>query len=285
MLKQCLVAAVCFYSCSYSYCETVTSRTSNAAANAYTWAMQDILPQQTGLVVTGVNYRYSVAKATQDSLVVNVQNLNTSGNGYVFRSSDSWTGLPGNTLVKTVPVNNIGLQLWGRGEIKASGMGTLQDVYVSYLYKYDTCSAIPITDSACPGYVPPRTELKLPEITQDSIPATTLLTVLQLQQLDEQTAREKRFVEQAAIEKQSLNVVSRGSNRLLTAQVLQQIKQLESLDTITSFPQYNLAMPGGVYPDAPKYRDKVLPDSRNARRLNTSQQQLHNRLVDLQYNN
>lgn len=75
--------------------------------------MTNVLPQQLGLTVNSVIYRYTTEKNTEDDMLVHVQNENLLGNGYIFRSTDDWSGLPGNTINKTVPVGAIGIDYWG----------------------------------------------------------------------------------------------------------------------------------------------------------------------------
>ena len=85
VLRHYLVVLVLWLFCSYSYCEIISGQTTNAAGNGLTWVMTNVLPQHTGLTVNTVNYRYTTVKQTADTMVVNVQNLNAQGNGYIFR--------------------------------------------------------------------------------------------------------------------------------------------------------------------------------------------------------
>jgi hypothetical protein len=66
--------------------------------------MQNVLPQQAGLTVGNVVYRYETVKNTEDDMVVYVQNENSAGDGYIFRERDDWSGLPGNKIYKVVGV-------------------------------------------------------------------------------------------------------------------------------------------------------------------------------------
>ena len=47
--------------------------------------MSQILPQQAGLQVNNVFYRYTTIKDEEDEMVVYVQNENAQGDGYIFR--------------------------------------------------------------------------------------------------------------------------------------------------------------------------------------------------------
>lgn len=278
-----MAAAVffCFYS--YSYSEVVNTKSDNAAKFALTWAMSEVVPAYSGLTITAVNYKYTAVKATADPFVVSVQNLNSAGTGFLFRSQDDWTAKPGNTITKTVAVNNYQLSLWGRGEVKTTGLGNLKDVSVVYGYKYDTCSLVPVTDTSCPNYKPTVAEVKVPE--QPAGDDTSIIANSQLiLETEENLEKYRKFLLQLAEEKRLKNVVNRGTNSLITTRTIEQLKELEAANNAMAFKLYSIAMPGGTYPETVKYVDKILPDSRNSRRLSLGQQQLHNSLVDLQYN-
>lgn len=244
--------------------------------------MSEVLPAYSGLTINTVNYRYTTLKATPDSFLVTVQNLNSTGTGYLFRSQDDWTGLPGNTITKTVPVNNYQLASWGPGQIKTQGLGTIKDVSVVYGYKYDSCSLVPVTDTNCPNYKPSVSALKLLDASQTT---ETVGTNSQLiLETEENLEKYRKFLLLQAEEKRLKNPVARGTNVLITDETIEHLKELEAVNNAAAFKLYSMAMPGGTYPETIKYVDKVLPDSRSSRRLNLSQQQLHNSLVDLQYN-
>ena len=61
--------------------------------------MQNILPQQAGLTVGNVIYRYTAVKNIDDDMLVHVQNENALGTGYIFRETDDWSGLEGLSLI------------------------------------------------------------------------------------------------------------------------------------------------------------------------------------------
>lgn len=269
--------AVLWLCCCYSYSETVTDKTANASAFGLAWTMTNVLPQYTGLTVNTVNYRYTTIKETHDALVVSVQNLHTNGNGYVFRSVDDWTSRPGNTITKIVPVDNIPVNYWGRGEISITGRGSVTDPFVSYGYRYDTCKLDPVTDTSCPNYKPPIPETKLPELNYETLSQFSKYSY----DSEEVLEANRKFVLTEPKEKKLKD--SKSSNSLLTAQAVAQAAALEALNNIPEFKLYNVSLPGGVYQETIKYKDKILPDSRNSQRLNLSQQRLHNTMVESQY--
>lgn len=237
--------------------------------------MTNVLPQYTGLTVNSVNYRYTAIKNTQDQFVVSVQNSNTNNTGYVFRSLDDWTGRPGNTITRIIPVDNIPVTHWGRGEITTTGTGSVTDPVVTYGYKYDTCKLEPVTDTSCPNYKLPQ--VSLPELTYDTAPQYSVFTYGSETELE--TNRKFGLTEPA---EKKLNGDKRG-HALITAQTTAQAAALLALNNIPNFRSYTVALPGGIYQETIKYKDKILPDSRNSQRLNLSQQRLHNTMVESQY--
>ena len=269
-----MVAVLWFCSC-YSYSETVTDKTQNAANFGLAWTMTNVLPQYTGLTVNTVNYRYTAVKNTDDKFVVSVQNSNITGSGYVFRSLDDWTGRPGNTIIRIIPVDNIPVTNWGRGEIITEGTGNIADPFVSYGYKYDTCKLDPITDTSCPNYKLPQ--ITIPGLDYDSAPQFNVFTYGSEDVLE----TNRRFGLTEPKEKKLKD--NKSSNSLITAQAAAQEAALIALNNIPEFKLYTVALPGGVYQETIRYRDKVLPDSRNSQRLNLSQQRLHNTMVESQY--
>ena len=264
--------------CSYSYSEVIRGQTTNAAANGLAWTMNNILPKYTGLSVTAVNYQYTAQKQTQDSFVVNIQNLSSTGTGYVFRTQDDWTGLPGNTITKTVPVANIPGTQWGPGEIASTGVGQVVDYSLFYSYTYDTCSAAVVVDPACANYKLPSTFA----VTEDEFVAQSYQLKQYVTDAQQQEASQKFMLDNA-----NMNLKPKSTNTarnvLLTAQAQGLAQSLLALNNLPGIQAYSQQIPGGVYKDVLQYADKKLPDSSNIRRLNLSQQRLHNQLVDLQY--
>lgn len=284
MIRRGLVALALVLCCCYSYCETITGKSPNAAATGNTWVMDNILPQYTGLVVNTVNYGYTAVKNTADPFQVNIQNYNTSGTGFVFRSVDDWSGRPGNTITKTVPTGGISLSLLGRGEISTTGTGHVENPYVLYGYTYDTCKLDPVTDKSCPNYRPPN--MYPLESTSDIVgfaQRTELNRIRDQEELDEMflkltknstESRKRSVAEHIAVQ-----------NSLLTAEALAQAAAFTALNNIPNFSLYSKQIPGGVYQESLKYTDKVLPDNRSARRLSGAQESLHNTILESQYIN
>lgn len=233
--------------------------------------MTNALPQYTGLVVTSVNYKYTTVKLAHDPLLVTVANSNTTNTGYVFRSQDDWTGLHGNTITKTVPVNGVLGTLWGSGSITSVGTGTVQDAEVKYNYRYDSCFSTATVDPSCPNY-----KLKLPDL---NISTDTQVPELKKFEDDSEQQEFAQRLLKAEQTKQAQPLKKSATNSLANNAVF------AALESANNFPKvYNVSLFGGVYTDTVKLTDKRLPDSRNAQRLSASQELLHTKMVDQQYN-
>ena len=273
---------------SYSYSDTVYGSTSNAATNGYNWVMTNILPQQAGLTVGNVVYRYTTIKNTSDDMVVHVQNENALGEGYIFRSSDDWSGLPGNTINKVVPVNNIDISYWGNGSIQVDGFGTVEDASVIYTYQYDPCFD-PQTDPACPGYIAP-VDYSLEALVyeedqryiQDELDRKK--TILDDEEEQEEADRKAILAKKRRETDERLEVLLGFVNTdALSQEQLIRHGQLTATNSLSS--SYYTAIPGGTYQETIALIDSKLPDAKKGLRVNLATQILHQKMVDLQYDN
>lgn len=281
------VLALLLYS---SYCyssEEVFGTTGNAASAGYRWVMQNVLPQQTGLTVNGVIYQYTTIKEQQDELLVHVQNENARGPGYIFRSTDDWSGLEGNTINKVVPVNSIDISYWGVGSIETEGVGSVTDAEVYYTYQYTPCED-PQSDPTCPGYID-YTAVQTEEVIQTESSEEYIQAELdrkanlKAQKEDEEReAREK--VRKDAVEevKENLETLLGSVNtNLLNAQskVIH-----DALVATNSLPQtYFAVLKGGQYRDAVMLKDARLPDAKKGAKVGLAQQVLHEEMVQSQW--
>jgi len=276
-----LVLLVCSSS---SYSEEIFDSTGNAAAAGYNWVMTNILPQQAGLQVNGVIYRYTAVKEDADDMVVHVQNENARGNGYIFRSSDDWSGLPGNTINKTVPVNNIDISYWGNGSIQVDGIGTVEDAKVVYTYQYDTCFD-PQSRPDCPGYIAPIDydieEVSVVEVDYIQQELDRKKT-LQDEEEQEEADRKAILARKRKENDDSLEVLLGfvNTNALSQDQLIlhQALASTNSLSTT-----YYASISGGTYQETLKLNDSKLPDHKNGLRVNLATQILHQKMIDSQY--
>lgn len=276
---------LCFSVYSPSRAQEVYETSPNAAANGLDWVMSNILPQQAGLTVNGVVYRYTTVKETEDDMVVHVQNEDALNLGqYIFRSTDDWSGLPGNTIRKLVPVNNIPRERWGDGSIQIEGKGSVENALVLYNYQYDPCFGV--TDKPeCPNYIPPivMPDLAMQDPLDDPYIKEELEKETEVKDEDEDERDRKRTQENGKVrERRSLeSILGIVEVSLVAAADVANMTLLTNLNTIPN--SYYVILPDTKYEETIVLPDATLPDNTRAARVNFAQDQLHQRMVNLQY--
>ena len=270
---------------SYSYSEPYTySATSNAASNALSWTMDSILPSIGGVDINGLLYRYTTVKDPEANMKVHVGNRNASGDGYTFRETDDWSGVPGNTIVKSFPLSNIPASKWGTGFVEVEGQGTVKDAVVIYNYRLDRCYD-PQSDPTCAGYVKPM--LVLPEVVvynaleDDAVIDTLEADEFQYDEDGELIDDEEEEDEETRIE-MGLNASANALTLFKTQNQSDIILAINKQTNINMY--YNAKINGGTLNDAAGLKDGTIPDNKKALRNNLAQQVLHEKMVDMQYN-
>jgi hypothetical protein len=244
--------------------------------------MQNVLPQQAGLTVGNVFYRYTTEKAPDSAFLVTVQNEDASGNGYIFREVDDWTGLPGNTINKLVSVGEVPIERWGNGSIEGTGEGIVTDPYIVYTYQYDPCFD-PQSDPSCPGYLP-----ETPPVVEIYDPLQDQLILEELEkesyrESEEEKERQRKSMQKEQKKKERLEVALGAVNSaLLTADSVAKASLLIQLNpNINSY--YIKDIPGNVYNDTINLGDRKLPDNPKSKRAQLAQELLHEEMIKSQY--
>tara|TARA_R110002153_G_scaffold247221_1_gene403237 strand:- start:255 stop:992 length:738 start_codon:yes stop_codon:yes gene_type:complete len=245
--------------------------------------MQNILPQQAGLTVGNVIYRYTAVKNIEDDMLVHVQNEDALGDGYIFRETDDWSGLEGNKIYKVIPTGGIPLERWGAGSIEVEGTGSVVDPSVIYTYQYDPCFD-PQSDPSCPNYETPYDPNLIPEVVfNDPLQDELILAEMAKQaKLDE----EEEYERKTRIKKIKVNLekLLGGVNRqAMDGQAASQEAALFAMNYIPV--SYKSSLNGGVYDDMPMIPDSTLPENKKARRLGLAQQKKHEEMITKQYDN
>lgn len=249
--------------------------------------MENVLPQQSGLMVNTVLYRYTTVKNVDDPLIVTVQNENAVDGGYIFRESDDWTGLPGNTINKVVGVGGTPIDYWGDGEITWEGDGKVTDPSVVYTYQYDTCFD-PQSDPSCPGY-----KVEIPDIPsinavdplddtfiQDELDREMTMRDEDDEERDRKQMEEKEEEGEEEVDLETvLGIVNRSLQNAEDTAKQQQMMAMNQFDN-----QYFVQLPDTVYEETTTLKDASLPQNKRGRRLEFAQQLLHQQLVKSQYN-
>ncbi len=271
---------------SFSYSEEVFDVTQNAAATGLNWTMQNVLPQQAGLTVSNVIYQYTTVKQAEDDLVVYVQNKNAQDNGFIFRNADDWSGIPGNTINRVIPVNNIPGELWGDGSIETEGFGTVTDASVFYTFQFEPCFD-PQSNPTCPGYKDPFDvmieEVDVYDPLDDTLIQDELDRKANLRDEDEELRQQRRAMAEGKKEDRLEAALSIVNAALLTAEAQAQAAALINMNFIRQ--SYYQAIPDNKYEESVVLPGGNIPDSKNGRRVSLTQQLLHTQMVDSQYNN
>jgi len=270
----------CYYSDPYTY-----GATGNAASSSLSWGMAGVLPDAVGLDINGLLYRYTTVKNTDDAMKVHVGNLNATGDGYVFRETDDWSGVPSNTIVKSFSLANIPSANWGAGSIEVEGEGSVTDAFVIYNYRIDVCYD-PQSDPSCAGYIKPVPDIPQVEIydvmaDEDALAAIDTDTEFQYDKdgnliLDEEEEEEENRIEMG---------LTASANALTLFKTQGQDDIIMAINQQTNLAMYyNASINGGVYADVAGLSDSEIPDNKKALRNNLAQQILHEQMVDMQYN-
>lgn len=259
--------------------------TINAASTGLNWSMANVLPQQSGLEVSNVIYQYTAIKDPADDMLVHVQNENASGEGYIFRETDDWSGLEGNTINKIVAVNNIPISAWGRGSIEVEGQGMVADPNVIYTYKYDPCHN-PQADPSCEGYQPP---IPPPEpVDYDVYDALSDSAVIEA---TEETDPElydrdnkKRQQIQAESDPRLEQALAASENALSIASEVSQDFMIDAVrNDQRLIPYFQRDIVGRTYTDVLTLPKTDIPDNKKGLRNNLAQQLLHEQMIKSQY--
>lgn len=233
--------------------------------------MTEILPQQTGLTVGNVIYSYTVTKDTSADLLVHVQNSDLlDPSSYIFRSTDDWSGLPGNSIRKVVPTS-LSIDRLGPGSIVTEGFGTVSSANVTYTYQYDPCFVV---TEGCPGFSFPPT----PSVSWSDpyYLVSDMLDAPPLPSLEEDSPSEE------PLEEESLEKLLGGVNSslLVTSANVAAAKMIAMNVLPTS---YYSSIPGGRYTETIQYSSDQMPSNVNALRVGLAQQIKHQEMVQMQY--
>ena len=270
---------------SYSSCDPYSyGATGNAASTALSWGMSSVLPDIPGIDINGLLYRYTTVKNPEDDMKVHVGNKNADGNGYIFRETDDWSGVPGNTIVKSFPLSNIPATKWGPGSIDIEGKGTVKDAVVIYSFRVDECYDEQ-SNPACPGYVKPVPVIPVVELydvlDDDAAMAAIEADEFQYDEDGNLILSEEEEEEETRIEMG----LTASANALTLFKTQGQDDLILAINQQTNIAMYyNASINGGVYADAPGLADTTIPDNKKALRNNLAQQLLHEKMVDMQYN-
>lgn len=246
--------------------------------------MTEVLPQQAGLTVSNVIYSYTSVKKIEDDMLVHVQNQNAQAPGLIFRETDDWSGIPGNTINKVVPVQNIPLELWGDGSIEVEGVGQVTDASVFYSFQYEPCFD-PQSDPTCPGYKDPfdmmMAAVDVYDPMKDQFIQDELDRKAVMDEEDEEDRQRRKMMAEGKREDNLERALSIVNTALMTAEAQAKAAELMAMNFI---PQtYYQAIPDTKYEETVVLKGGEIPDNKRGRRVGLAQQLLHEEMVSSQY--
>ena len=268
------------YSFSYEF-----GYTSNAAIYGDTWKMNTGtlgISAEEGLDISGVLYNYTAVKNVVDDFTVTIENDKVGG-GYVFQDTEDWSGKYGGKVQNVIPLPYTPIEQFGDGRIRGTGTGSIKDVTILYMYRWDLCRNAQ-NDESCPNYIPPLPVIPKIEIydalDDEFVKDTTEAGADNL--LDKK--EEKRETEEEDEEKERLEIAMAATENALTiANTASQASLLRQINTATNINSYYVAqISGGVYRDTTQLDGGKVVDNKLVFRSLT-QEQLHNEMIQEQY--
>lgn len=249
--------------------------------------MTNVLPQQAGLQVNSVFYRYTTVKEAEDEMIVYIENKDAVDGGFVFRSVDNWTGLPGNTINKLVSTGGVTIDHWGDGSIHWTGTGEVTDPSVVYSYQYDPCFD-PQSDPECPGYKPEIPDIYQPVIVDplnDNFVQDEIDRQMTMNDEDEEENDRKQMEEKEEEEneeevdlEQMFGIINESLQTALDSAKMSQMSTMNAFSTM-----YFQQLPDTKYEETVVLDGGRMPRNRRNNLMLFSQQKLHNDLIKLQY--
>ena len=106
-----------------------------------------------GLDISGVLYNYTAVKNVVNDFTVTIENDKVGG-GYVFKDTEDWSGKHGGKVQNVIPLPYTPIEQFGDGRIRGTGTGSIEDVTILYMYRWDLCRNAQ-NDESCPNYIPP----------------------------------------------------------------------------------------------------------------------------------
>ena len=272
------------------YCssENIYGNTKNAASNAHRWAMNNLLPSQTGLTVEGIFHRYTLTKDPTKDSTVSITNKKIGGDGYIYEYTDNWNKIPGGTKVTYDAVPSTLGNLFGDGEIKVTGDGSLSDVTILYHYKFDPCHT-PLSDPTCPDfkdalyqYLLDNNLLDTPNIEDPFYNQWVQIQLEEQAEAEEQKALEAQEEEESEeLSMEEILSVAGAAEKI--ADPMQQLNMMQKIAAVGKLElYYDAVIDGGVYKDNLVIDGGNITDNAKGLR-NLTQDNVHRSIVRSQY--
>lgn len=259
--------------------------TPNVATNGMTWGMNAStlgVHGIGGMDISSVIVGYKAIKNLEDDLVVKIGNSKVGG-GTVWEDTEDWSQKYGGKIKKVIPIPYTPLAVFGDGYVKKTGQGTIEDVSVIYLYRFDSCFN-PQSDPSCSGYVKPKPP-PVPDIPDYDATEDEAVRLAQEETdkelLDDEDTDKSEEEEEEGLEIELL--LANVTNALTIANEVSQAAQMKAINNVTNINSYYVALiPDNYYPDAPSLQGGTNVDNRRALR-SLANDNLMNEMIEEQY--
>lgn len=268
--------------CSFSYSYTF-GYTGNAAQGGNSWGMTTPVlgvTVQEGLDISGVIYTYNPIKEVSDDFTVTVQNENAAGDGYIFQDTEDFSGKHPIRIRKVLQLPYVPIESFGQGSIATTGVGTLKDESVIYMYRFDACRN-PQNDPSCPDYIPPLPPpIKIYDaLDDDSVKLASKETDKELIDDDEDN---KQSNEEEEDKDRLETMLGIASNAFTLADGVTQSSLINTMNSVNMDTYYLARIPSKVYREPLVLKDQGISDNRKVLR-SLSNDRLHQTMIEEQY--
>jgi len=235
-----------------------------------------------GLDISGVLYNYTAVKNVVDDFTVTIENDKVGG-GYVFQEEHDWNGKHGMKIQNIISLPYTPIEQFGDGRIKSTGKGSIEDVTILYMYRWDECRN-PQNNENCAGYIPPMPKIPKIEIYDalDDEYVAKAMEETNRELIDDEDKNNESNEEDEEKDRLEIALAS-SSNALTIASEISQSVLLQIINKATNINDYYVAnIPSTTYKDTITLQDKDIVDNRLVFK-SLSQDSLMNQMVEEQY--
>ena len=251
----------------------------------HTWQMNTGtlgVSAEEGLDISGVLYNYTAVKNEVDDFTVTIESDKVGG-GYVFQEEHDWDGQHGGTIQNVIPLPYTPIEQFGDGRIRGTGSGSIEDVTILYMYRWDLCRNAQ-NDVNCPDYIPPLPVIPKIEIydalEDDAVEQATEETDSDLYKDEEESEQTEEDEENEELLEIAL---ASAENALTIANTVSQSVILRAMNTATNINSYYAAkIPSTTYKDTLDLQGGDIQDNRLIFK-SLSQDNLMNEMIKEQY--
>lgn len=253
--------------------------------------MGTVIPQNSGITITGLLYQYTVDKEKEDDFTVTIRNEDTRFGidpeileKYIFSYTDDWSGRDPATIRKILNGMRISGLRFGDGEIVTEGKGSVSDPEVRYLYNFDPCYD-PLYDPTCPGYDEAARAWALNYTMWEEIDINDPYYLKEVQDVLNQEAEP---IETINSDEEPEEETDRKMNELASDAGFAEYSAINNniysnltrINIIESY--YGIDIPGNEYQDNAFYEESEMSDNATAMR-SLAQDNVHRQMVRSQY--